>query len=214
MATIELVNGEQLKAAQTAVAATDLVSCGLTQKFVLCKDDDNNTVGKILGKLKALQDSMLGYMGENNRLRIAELEAELVEVCQQGRIAEAELATANNGVLIARQTNAALENNYNLAQRDLQIAKDAKLPRFYNKHDEDAKARKVAIAEVALNKALDDMAQNPLGVPTAMQRKQEAERKVMALAAREAGYRRELATLTGKAAQPTGNAQNATGLAG
>ena len=59
---------------------------------------------------------------------------------------------------------------------------------------------------------LADTAATSYGVPSAMQAKQEAERKAAALAARETGYRRELAELTGKAPQTIGVQRSETGL--
>jgi hypothetical protein len=210
---IELTNGEQLKAAQQAVAATTLISCGLAQRFINAPDDGTGTIGRILGGLQRIEAEMLAYIQRGQTNRIAELQANIAEVCEQGRIAEQELAAANAGVMNARIGDANRENAYNTASMKLKTAQTTPLPRFYNAHDEAMKAEAILLAQAELDGALADMQMHPMAIPSAIQREQEAKRKVQALSARVAAYRAELVTLTGKAAQPTGTVPNGTGLA-
>lgn len=85
------------------------------------------------------------------------------------------------------------------------------MPRFYTPADEQRKAQDIAIAEADLNECLDSMANNPLGVPIAIQREQQAQVKVGKLFAKAKALRSELATLTGKPTQATGTQDNTTG---
>lgn len=82
---IELNSPEELKAAQQAVAATNLASCGLAQRLLKCTDDGSGTLGNFLGRIMQLEREMLAYMETDNRLRIAELEQELTAVVAEGQ---------------------------------------------------------------------------------------------------------------------------------
>jgi len=211
---VELTSMDELKAAQAAVAATTLITCGLTQRFINAADDGTGTHSLILARAASVQAQMEQYMVAATTNRVAQLHAELAAVCEEGRLAEAAVARANLNLHTARSDNANLENARNLAIRNLEVAERTPLPRFYTPEAEAAKLAAIAEARAALDAVLADTATQSYAVPGAMQAKQEAERKASALAAREAGYRHELAALTGKTAQPTGNPQNATGLAG
>lgn len=213
MATMELTDGEQVKAAQDAVAATGLVSCGLTQRLLKCKNDEHNSISIFLGRLHQLELEIVAYMNTGNKLRVVELETELSAVIAEGQQAEAELAKATQNVMIARQTDANFENWHNRASVALQTAKNKVLPRFYTPSDESAKAVAIAIAEADLNECLDAMASRTLGVPFALQQEQQAQAKVGQLAAKVKAQRWELAALQGKALQSTGGAvESPTGL--
>lgn len=213
MTTIDTTSAQESAAVAAAIARTTLFTCGTTIRLQQCDEDDNQTIGKILGRLMKIQEEIERFIAANNVNRVALLEAELVEICEQGRIAEQELSLASAGVMLARQNDAALESALNRAARDLKNAKDSPLPRFYGDSDVAAKEANIATAQAAYDATLAEMQSVPLAIPTALRQKQDAERKVSALTARESECRKELATLTGNAAQPVGKLPSATGLA-
>lgn len=190
-----------------------LTDCELVKNLIKAPEDGTGTIGSLLGKAKLLQDEMLAYMQRSQTSRIAELESNIVEASEQGRIAEQELAAANAGVMNARVGEANRENAYNAAMLALNTAKGSPLPRFYTNADVKAKDEAIARAQEAVEAALADMSANPLAIPQAIERQKNAQRKVMALAARVDEYRRELTALGGAKAQTTGYLQSATGLA-
>lgn len=212
MTTIELTTPEELKAAQKVVAATDLVTCGLMQRFLKCKDDEAGTIGRMLGRAHQLQLEMQAYMEAGNKLRVAELEEELAAVVAEGLQAERALEKAINGVMEARQTDAALENWHNRASVALKTAKEQPLPRFYTPADEQRKAQAIAVANAELEKCLDEMANHPMLIPLAIQRQQQAQAVVGKLAAKAKALRSELQALGAAKPQSTGTPDNGTGL--
>lgn len=215
MATMELTNGEQLKATQDAVSATNPVNNGLVQRLLKCKNDEHNSIGIYVGRLHQLELEIVAYMNTGNKLRVVELEEMLAAVIAEGQQAEAELAKATQSVMIARQQDAELENWHNRASVAVKVAKDNPLPRFYKPEDEAAKAAAIAIAEADLNNCLDAMASRTLGVPFSLQQQQQAQAKVGKLVAKAKALRNELAALQGKAVQSTGAAvESPTGLIG
>jgi hypothetical protein len=211
---IELTSMDELKAAQTAVAATTLVTCGLTQRLINAPDDGTGTIGSLLGILQNVEGQILAYIEKGQTTRKAQLLGNIVVASEEGRIAEQELAVANAGVMNARIGDANRENAYNAAVMKLNTAKEMPLGRFYTDADTKAKDEAILLAQAEVDAALLDMQLHPLAIPQAIQRKQDAERKVQALASRVAAYRSELESLGGAKAQATGTTASATGLAG
>lgn len=209
---IELTTPEELRAATAATEATGFVSNGLMQRLLNCREDADQTRGQLLGRAMQLEEDSKEFIRRSTVDRVTQLEAELGEVCELGRIAEQELAAASAGVMAARVGDANRENAHNMATMKLKLAQEAPLKRFYGPQDEAEKAAAIARAKSELDAAIVDMQLHPLAIPTAVNAEQEAKRKVSALAAKEAALRHKIANLTGQQAQPTGSPDNGTGL--
>lgn len=164
-------------------------------------------VGRLLGRVKAIEDEIKQFVVRANADRLIALESELQTICESGHKAEAALIEAKNSELRIRNEDAQRSNAYNAASRKLANATNAPLPNFYNKADVEMKLQRIADASEQLKRVESDIAAHPLAIPQAVQAVRDAERTLNELIAREKLLREEIASLRGEPVEPTsGNA--------
>lgn len=139
-------------------------------------------------------------------------EAELAQVCEAGRNAEAAFIESKSNELRVRNEDAQRSNAYNAASRKLANVTNAPLPHFYTNADAAAKLEAIAQAQQELDAVQAENAVHPLAIPQAVQAVQAAERKLSELIAREKELRDSIATLRGEPVQATNATTRFNGL--
>lgn len=164
-------------------------------------------VGRLLGRVKAVEDEIKQFVYTANSERLIELESQLQAVCESGHKSEAVLIEAKEAELRVRNEDAQRINSHNAATRKLANATNAPLPNFYNNADVETKLQRIADASEEVKRAESELAQHPNAVPDAVQRVRGAEHTLNELIAREKVLRKEIAALCGEPVESTnGNA--------
>jgi hypothetical protein len=204
---------EHIVGTRQAVANTARESLAwiVSKRLELIPEDKHIEVMTLAAKL----DNVIAkFEAEGKVIRIAELEAELTQLCEDGEKAKAEYVEASNNETTVRRADAMRQNRHSAAIRALSNLKNTPLPEFHTNKHLLKRLDAIATAQAELDDALADMVKHPNAIPGAVQAKRLAKLKVDSLIAKVRAVRRELASLKGEDAPQTAASDSGTGLGG
>ena len=153
---------------------------------------------KVIRLTGELENLLRGLEVEGKAIRIAELEAELEQVNNEGELAEAGLLTAKNEELRTRNAEAKRQARYDNATRNLNNVLSEPLPTFHKDSHVARKKQRIADARAEVDAAREDMENNGYAIPQIVQLKMSAEQRLNTLAASARAINKELSVLKGE----------------
>lgn len=169
---------------------------------------------RIHGRLFSVKQEIDKFVAEASKDRIAELEAQLAQLCAEGEDAQDEYVEASNKETVVRKADAMRQNRYAAAARALANFKNTPLPEFHTNKHLLKRLDDISRAQAELDNALAELEANPNAIPTVVFIKKQAHLKVDALVAKVRAVRRELSALKGEDAPQTASVDSDTGLGG